>query len=37
MVIVAGIDVSNVTLDVSISGGPVIRFDNSATGIRNLL
>ena len=37
MVVVAGIDVSKATLDVSVSEGPVIRFDNSATGIRRLL
>ena len=37
MVVVAGIDVSKATLDVSISEGPVIRFENSATGIRRLL
>ena len=36
MVVVAGIDVSKATLDVSISEGPVLRFDNSATGIRRL-
>ena len=28
MVVVAGIDVSKATLEVSISEGPVIRFDN---------
>jgi len=37
MVVVAGIDVSKATLEVSVSEGSVIRFDNSATGIRNLL
>ena len=37
MVVVAGIDVSKATLDVSVSEGPVIRFENSATGIRRLL
>ena len=37
MVVVAGIDVSKATLEVSVSEGPVIRFDNSATGIRRLL
>ena len=37
MVVVAGIDVSKATLDVSISEGPVIRFENSVTGIRGLI
>ena len=37
MVVVAGIDVSKATLDVSISEGPVIHFENSATGIRRML
>ena len=37
MVVVAGIDVSKATLEVSVSEGPVISFENSATGIRNLL
>ena len=37
MVVVAGIDVSKATLDVSISEGPVLSFENSATGIRRLL
>ena len=37
MVVVAGIDVSKATLDVSISEGPVISFENSTTGIRSLL
>ena len=37
MVVVAGIDVSKATLEVSVSEGPVLRFENSATGIRNLL
>ena len=37
MAVVAGIDVSKATLDVSVSEGPVIRFENSATGIRRLL
>ena len=37
MVVVAGIDVSKATLDVSVSEGPVLRFDNSTTGIRRLL
>ena len=37
MVVVAGIDVSKATLEVSVSEGPVLRFENSATGIRRLL
>ena len=37
MVVVAGIDVSRATLDVSVSEGPVIHFENSTTGIRRLL
>ena len=37
MVVVAGIDISKATLDVSVSEGPVLSFDNSAAGIRNLL
>ncbi len=37
MVVVAGIDVSKATLDLSISEGPVLSFENSATGIRRLL
>ena len=37
MVVVAGIDVSKATLDVSVSEGPVIHFENSTTGIRRLL
>ena len=37
MVVAAGIDVSKATLDVSVSEGRVLRFDNSATGIRRLL
>ena len=37
MVVVAGIDVSKATLDVSVSEGDVRRFENSATGIRILL
>ena len=36
MVIVAGIDVSKATLDVSISEGPVLSFENSSAGIRRL-
>ena len=37
MVVVAGIDVSKATLEVSISEGPVLSFENSAAGIRRLL
>ena len=37
MVVVAGIDLSNATLDASISEGPVLSFENSAAGIRRLL
>ena len=37
MAVVAGVDVSKATLDVSVSEGPVLRFENSAKGIRVLL
>ena len=37
MVVVAGIDVSKATLEVSVSEGPVLSYENSATGIRRLL
>ena len=37
MVVVAGIDVSKATLDVSISEGDVYRFENSTMGVRRLL
>ena len=37
MVVVAGIDVSKATLDVSVSECPVVRFENSAADIRRLL
>ena len=37
MVVVAGIDVSKATLDVSVSERSVLRFQNSTTGIRKLL
>ncbi len=37
MELVAGIDVSKATLDVSIAAGPVCRFANSNPGIRRLL
>ena len=36
MTMVAGIDVGKANLDVSVSGGPVLRFDNTATGITKL-
>ena len=36
MTVVAGIDVGKANLDVSVSGGPVLRFDNTATGITKL-
>ena len=36
MVVVAGIDVGKANLDVSISEGPVLRFDNTATGVAKL-
>ena len=31
---IVAIDVSKATLEVSVSEGPVLRFENSATGIR---
>ncbi len=37
MIVVAGIDVSKATLDVSVSEGPVLSFENSTTGIRKEL
>ena len=37
MVVVAGIDVSKATLDVSVSEGPVRHIENSRRGIRSLL
>lgn len=37
MVVVAGIDVSKATLDVSVSECPVRRFENSCRGVRSLL
>ena len=37
MVTVAGVDVDKAHLDVSVSEGPVIRFDNTAQGIAKLL
>ena len=33
MEVVAGIDVGKVSLDVSVSEGPVLRFDNTAKSI----
>lgn len=37
MTAVSGIDVGEANLDVSVSRGPVVRFDNSASGITKLL
>ena len=37
MIMVAGIDVGKANLDVSVSGGPALRFDNTASGITKLL
>ena len=37
MVVVAGVDVSKATLEVSVSEGHVLSFENSAAGIRRLL
>ena len=37
MEVVAGIDVGKVSLDVSVSEGPVLRFDNTAKSIARLL
>ena len=37
MVVVAGIDVAETTLEVSGSEGPELSLDNSAAGIRKLL
>ncbi|MCY4579948.1 MAG: IS110 family transposase [Chloroflexi bacterium] len=37
MVVVAGIDVSKATLEISVSEGPVLSFENSTAGIRRLL
>ena len=37
MITVAGVDVSKANLDVSVSEGPVIRFDNTSKGITKLL
>ena len=37
MPVVAGVDVGKSSLDVSVSEGPVLRFDNTAKGITKLL
>ena len=37
MVEIAGVDVGKANLDVSVSEGPVLRFDNTAKGITRLL
>ena len=37
MVVVVGVDVGKASLDVSISEGPVVRFDNTVKGIGRLL
>ena len=37
MMIAVGVDVGKVNLDVSVSEGPVVRFDNTATGVTRLL
>ena len=37
MEVVAGIDVGKVSLDVSVSEGPVLRFDNTGESITRLL
>lgn len=37
MTVVVGVDVGKVNLDVSVSEGPVVRFDNSTAGIIRLL
>ena len=37
MAVVAGVDVSKATLDVSVSEGEVSRFDNSCKGIKDML
>ncbi len=36
MATVAGVDVSKANLDVSVSEGPVVRFDNTTKGITKL-
>ena len=37
MAVVAGVDVAKASLDVSVSGGPVLWFDNTAKGMTKLL
>ena len=37
MVVSAGVDVGKASLDVSVSEGPVVRFDNTVKGIGKLL
>lgn len=37
MVVTAGVDVGKANLDVSVSEGPVVRFDNTVKGIGKLL
>ena len=37
MAVVAGVDVGKASLDVSVSEGPVLRFDNTTKGITKLL
>ena len=37
MAVVAGVDAGKASLDVSVSEGPVLRFDNTAKGITKLL
>ena len=37
MAVVAGVDIGKSSLDVSVSEGPVLRFDNTAKGITKLL
>ncbi len=37
MITVAGIDVGKANLDVSVSGGSVVRFDNTTAGITKLI
>ena len=37
MAVVAGVDVAKASLDVSVSEGPVLRFDNNTKGVTTLL
>ena len=37
MAVVAGVDAGKASLDVSVSEGPVLRFDNTTKGITRLL